>query len=72
MQKHFEQISVIVLDGSNCFLFELSPGQVIQQCLQLLAYDSYHAILHSIVGHVNQEDEGWRLRKLVVLLIINM
>lgn len=48
-------------------VLKFSPGQVIQQCLQLLANHSHHAALHGIVGHVNQEDECWRLRKLIVL-----
>lgn len=45
------------------------PGQIVEKSLQFLAYNADHAALHSIVGHVDEKDEGWRLRKLVVLLV---
>ena len=43
------------------------PGQVVQQGLELLTDDVDHAALDGVVGHVDEEDEGGRLRELVVL-----
>lgn len=50
---------------SSCVLI---PGQIVKEGLELLADDADHAALYSIIGHVDKEDEGWRLRKLVILL----
>lgn len=43
------------------------PGQPVQERLEFLADDADHAALDGVVGHVNEENEGWRLRNLVVL-----
>lgn len=44
------------------------PGQMVQEGLELLTNDADHATLHSVVGDINEENEGWGLRKLIVLL----
>lgn len=41
---------------------------MVQQTLEFVADDVDHAALHSVVGHIDEEDEGWRLRGLVVLV----
>ena len=48
-------------------VFACGPWQEVQQGLELLADDVDHAALDGVVGHVDEEDEGGRLRKLVVL-----
>lgn len=45
----------------------LVPGQVVEKGLEFLADNADHAALYGVVGHVDKEDEGWRLRELVVL-----
>lgn len=33
------------------------PGQVVQEGLEFLADNVDHAALHSVVGHIDEEDE---------------
>lgn len=43
------------------------PGQIVEESLEFLTDNVNHAALHSVVGHVDEENEGWRLRELVIL-----
>lgn len=43
------------------------PGQLVQQSLQLVTYQLDQSTFNVIIGHVNHEDVGRRIWKLVVL-----
>lgn len=43
------------------------PGQILQQCLQLITYQFDQSTFNVVVGHVNHKDVGRRIRRLVVL-----
>lgn len=53
------------------WVFRVSPlnvlGQVLQDCLQLVTYQSDQPTLDVVVGHVDHKDVGRGVRRLVIL-----
>lgn len=47
----------------------LVPGQAVEESLEFLAHNADHPTFDGIVGHIDEKDEGRRLRKLVVLCV---
>lgn len=62
---------LILLSKSVQCIYKLYvlPGQLVQQSLQLITYESDQATFDVVIGYINHEDVGRRIRRLVVLWV---